>query len=400
MDRLSIAFGFGTLGLLSYLGARHLEALQVRMGEFENAAVVETRRAASLESELDKTLCELDLVRTELSSREEELGRAVSATALLERTETRLEDLGRGLQQQGEQIELVARAQEDFIDPEALDANLRTLGEELSERWNAVFTMATSAAELAGESQVRLEEIDRELRTEQDHLAMWKSLLGPIVQLAGDDSVGSGILLRGTRSADSEERVDYVMTAWHVVRDIQGGLNNREQPVPVTIYRREGETRSEHATLLEFDTEIDVALLRLDSSEPVENTARWGRRLRLASLQIFDRVYAVGCPLGNDPIPTIGQIAATSHEVDGQSYLMINAPTYVGNSGGGIFDADTHELLGIFSKVYTHGSLRPTIVTHMGLVTPLDVVYDWLATTNYSFLVPQAMLTTQASSAH
>ena len=57
---------------------------------------------------------------------------------------------------------------------------------------------------------------------------------------------------------------------------------------------------------------------------------------------------------------------------------MISAPTYIGNSGGGIFGADDRCLLGLFSKIYTHGALRPVIVPHMGLVTPLVEVYDWL----------------------
>jgi hypothetical protein len=68
---------------------------------------------------------------------------------------------------------------------------------------------------------------------------------------------------------------------------------------------------------------------------------------------------------------------------------MINAPTYIGNSGGGIFDSRTHELLGIFSKIYTHGSLRPTIVPHMGLVTPMTRVYDWMERVGYGDIVPK-----------
>jgi hypothetical protein len=103
-------------------------------------------------------------------------------------------------------------------------------------------------------------------------------------------------------------------------------------------------------------------------------------------VRVFDQVYAVGCPLGNDPIPTAGEVAATSHFVDGGTYWMISAPTYIGNSGGGIFDAESHELLGIFSKIYTHGSVRATIVPHMGLVTPLEKIYDWFETTEYGYL--------------
>ena len=37
-------------------------------------------------------------------------------------------------------------------------------------------------------------------------------------------------------------------------------------------------------------------------------------------------------------------------------------------------------MLGVFSKIYTHGGLRPLVVPHMGLVTPLTPVYDWLDT--------------------
>jgi hypothetical protein len=105
-------------------------------------------------------------------------------------------------------------------------------------------------------------------------------------------------------------------------------------------------------------------------------------------VRTFDRVYAVGCPLGNDPIPTAGEIAETHHVVDGETYWMISAPTYIGNSGGGIFDADTNELLAIFTKIYTHGSLRPTVVPHMGLAMPLHQVYDWLASRGLAGIEP------------
>ena len=36
-----------------------------------------------------------------------------------------------------------------------------------------------------------------------------------------------------------------------------------------------------------------------------------------------------------------------------------------------------------------HGSLRATIVPHMGLATPLHTVYDWLDRIGYAALGPQ-----------
>ena len=66
---------------------------------------------------------------------------------------------------------------------------------------------------------------------------------------------------------------------------------------------------------------------------------------------------------------------------------MINAPTYFGNSGGGIYRADTHQLIGVFSKIYTHGKGRPVVVPHMGLCTPIDQIYDWLEDNKLSHLL-------------
>jgi hypothetical protein len=216
---------------------------------------------------------------------------------------------------------------------------------------------------------------------------MWRELVGPVVQLAGESSVGSGVLLRSEARPEGGYRTP-ILTAWHVVRDIQGDPPELALPVPVQIYREDGTTRREQAKLLAHDPKLDAALLELVTSDELEFGAQLAPRSRLTQARIFDTVVAVGCPLGNDPIPTRGEIATCNHEVDGEHYWMINAPTYIGNSGGGIFDAESHELLGLFSKIYTHGSLRPTIVPHMGLVTPLDRVYDWLARVGHGDVVP------------
>jgi S1-C subfamily serine protease len=140
-----------------------------------------------------------------------------------------------------------------------------------------------------------------------------------------------------------------VLTAWHVVRDILPETRDPQGSLPVRVYRPDGTHSEERALLIEHDPDLDVALLRLASTRRFECGARLAPRARLERVRTFDRVYAVGCPLGNDPIPTAGEIAETHHDVDGEVYWMISAPTYIGNSGGGIFDADTNELLCLFS---------------------------------------------------
>ena len=269
---------------------------------------------------------------------------------------------------------------EERVGPAPLEA---VLSEQESRLWASWRDAEDSLRSEVSASRDQLIQIEAFLNEPRDVEGMWNELLGPVVQLAGEASVGSGVLLRSEKRAAGGYRT-YLLTAWHVVRDIQGSPTKRDMPVPVTIYGSNGSLRQEEATLLVYQADLDAALLELVSSEPLPYGAALASPERLEKAHIFDRIYAVGCPLGNDPIPTYGEIATRNHVVDGETYWMINAPTYIGNSGGGIFDSETHELLGIFSKIYTHGALRPTIVPHMGLVTPLSRIYDWLDSQGYA----------------
>ena len=261
----------------------------------------------------------------------------------------------------------------------------------IDQRWSELSDVAQRAL---GVAQGARSEVEQGLARDEER--MWRELVGPVVQLAGDETVGSGVLLASEELPDKQGWRTYVVTAWHVVRDIEKDPEHPTTPVPVAIYLPGREIVSETAHVLRFDPALDAALLELDSRVKVECGARLASRERLHGARIFDQIYAVGCPLGNDPIPTFGEIADTNHIVDGGHYWMISAPTYIGNSGGGIFDAKTHELMGIFSKIYTHGSLRPTVVPHMGLVISVETLYDWLEEVHYTGLVHPPATTAQA----
>lgn len=266
--------------------------------------------------------------------------------------------------------------------------------QDLDEQCRQLSALAEKALGLAQSTQSEISSVEQGLTRDEDR--MWRELVAPVVQLSGEDTVGSGVLLASEPIAGSQDWRTYLVTAWHVVRDIEKDPEHSGTPVPVTIYGPDHEIRSETASVLRFDVGLDTALLVLDSTRKVEWGARIASRERLSGARIFDQVYAVGCPLGNDPIPTFGEIADTDHVVDGARYWMISAPTYIGNSGGGIFDARTHELMGIFSKIYTHGTLRPTVVPHMGLVTSIETMYGWLEEAHYAGLVHPPATTAQA----
>lgn len=256
----------------------------------------------------------------------------------------------------------------------ATEARLASLELGAADRLDGLTRAVEAAHGLASETRDELER----LIARGDHPNRWTTMLAPSVQLSGKETVGSGVVLSSYEPGAGRGHETLLLTAWHVVRDIQEELPGRSPPVPVTLYDQDGRRRRETARPLVHDAGLDLAVLRLNTDEPVPHGAILPTREELRELDVFDPVVAVGCPLGNDPIPTGGQIAETDHRIDGESYWMISAPTYIGNSGGGIFDARSSRLIGIFSKIYTYGHLRPAVIPHMGLAAPLDRVYDWL----------------------
>ncbi len=270
---------------------------------------------------------------------------------------------------------------------EEIDARIHTSLSEYEARLDAadgVMADLRMRFESNRTSLARLNEASAKT-SEPEESGRWNNLLGPAVQLSGGGTIGSAVLLPGELTKSGWRT--RVLTAWHVVRDIRLGLGE-EALIPVMVYSEDGSVREEEARLLCRDVTMDVALLEITSTNVRLPEVRLASRERLQDVEVFEPIYAVGCPLGNDPIPTHGQLSDSHHEVDGTNHWMISAPTYIGNSGGGIFHADTDELIGIFSKIYTHGTLRPTVIPHMGLAVPLDEIYEWLEQEGYASLTP------------
>jgi hypothetical protein len=374
-----------SIGLLLSLGALTLNAVHRRVEQLELAPRTDPAAVLALRTELGKIETKVSQSLTQI----EHLRTGRENTAALDRRldtlEVELTEAASTLAQQRTKIEAFEGLQER-IGPKVIDQRLEEIRSGAELNYKKLDEVARAAMGLAESTKQNLDHVESNL--ERDTGRMWRDLVGPVVQLTGDETVGSGVLLRSEQVEGTQDWRTRMLTAWHVVRDIQGGRNNVHIPIPVTIYTETGQIQPETATLLKYDASIDIALLELDTTRKIDCGARLASRAALHEARIFEQIYAVGCPLGNDPIPTFGEIADTRHSVDGVHYWMISAPTYIGNSGGGIFDARSHELLGIFSKIYTHGSLRPTVVPHMGLVTSLEVVYDWLDRVGFAAEIP------------
>lgn len=240
----------------------------------------------------------------------------------------------------------------------------------------------------------RLESSEVAAKETRDLAAMDAQILRPIVQLNGEDTVGSGVLVYSGKDSTGKPST-LVLSSYHVVRNIlaEGGEGAATKGIKLNVYRSEVPT-PELADVVAVAEDIDLVLLKLRGEAIYEHVARMLPPERLGEVKVFTPIYAVGCPLGNDPIPTLGEIASTRNVIAGHNYWMLNAPTYFGNSGGGVFLSRTHEMIGIFSKIYTHGAGRPTVIPHMGLATPMETVAGFLRGRGYGFVVDGAVAKT------
>lgn len=365
---VALALALGTMGVTRALD------VETRLSRLDENRVLVQSRSRGLQAEMGRLEEQIGELRGVL----DEMGNAMEVEVLeakLDQIELELGQAQASLSEHSASLQSLARQQEE-LGVDSLDARINRIEAGVNDRWHGLSEVISATSSLAERTREELGELNANLDPNADE--RWDALLGPTVQLAGESTVGSGVLLQSEPAADGSGFETLLITAWHVVRDILADAGDEHAPVPVTIYHADQEAQFEKAYVARKNVGLDIAILVIRTSEHIDNGARLATHERLADAHVFQSIYAVGCPLGNDPIPTHGEIADTEHEVDASTYWMISAPTYIGNSGGGIFDARTHELLGIFSKIYTHGSLRPTVVPHMGLVTPLDQVYAWL----------------------
>ncbi len=202
-----------------------------------------------------------------------------------------------------------------------------------------------------------------------------REILFPSVQVSGKGGVGGGTILT------SRPRHTYIITAFHVLQKIT--LDDEDSKLPkdvaVKVYDPVADSWDHlRSTLLAWDAKKDLALLRLETPKIYANTARLATREALRKIRVFTPIYAVGCPLGHDPLPTPGEIASLRKEVDGEKFWMMNAPTIFGNSGGGVFHRETCELIGVSAMICTYDGLVSTPVPHLGILVSLETVYAWL----------------------
>jgi S1-C subfamily serine protease len=184
----------------------------------------------------------------------------------------------------------------------------------------------------------------------------YDEMLSPTVMIETITGRGSGVIIK------SNESDYYILTASHVVG------NYPKVSVTFFSYRRGAEFAEElEASVIITDTNKDIALLRVLCDFAVKDVKLAPRDYKY---YLFAPVYVVGCSLGFNPRPSSGIISA----IDFDS-VEITAPVLPGNSGGPVYDAGTHELIGIAVWVRLYGD---QLITTMAGIVPINLIYEFL----------------------
>ena len=303
---------------------------------------------------------------------------------LLTEMETRLQTLQTQLQTAAQGSTLATSLQEEVERAKRDVATFRTkIATDFEQQKQLVDAYIHEVRAKEEDAALRMSETRSAIATIAGQLCrdpgeLTRTMLAPTVQLNGDDTVGSGTLVFSGKNQKSNAIESYVLTSFHVVRNILADTPRAQtEGFEVTVYLP-GEKAIVKGKMIASQPKIDAALVKLLTDRQFPNVANVLPSAQAAAIKVWDPVCAVGCPLGNDPVPSHGEVSSLLNELNGANYWMINAPTYFGNSGGGVYRTDTRQLIGVFSKIYTHGKGTPVVVPHMGLCTPIRAVYEWL----------------------
>ena len=162
--------------------------------------------------------------------------------------------------------------------------------------------------------------------------------------LGRQQSIGSGVII------DSD---GYIVTNAHVLRGAHRVLVN----IPATDETPDGSLtggrgRTVEARIVGSDTDIDLALLKIEAKGLSALPLGDYNKLRQGEV-----VFAFGSPEGLQDSVTMGVVSAAARQRDADSpmvYVQTDAPINPGNSGGPLVNVDG-ELVGINTFILTEG---------------------------------------------
>ena len=230
-------------------------------------------------------------------------------------------------------------------------------------------------------------------------------ILYPVVRVRTGSAGGSGTVILSQPDPESKgEYQTFVLTNHHVVeaaitikdewdavlkKKIKRDVCDRVE-VELFDYVRMSHRNSSNtfeATIVAYDQNEDLAVLKLDSPKPVDHVVTFIARDKIDDVKLFTPIYGCGCSLGHDPFATTGQLTFLKEQIENRLFWMNSADAMFGNSGGAVFHAETAEQLGVTARVtVAQFGFSQSITTWMNFCIPASRIYDFFDEQELKFL--------------
>lgn len=234
-----------------------------------------------------------------------------------------------------------------------------------------------------------------------------REMLLPVVRVRANNAGGSGTIIYSEPDADGEYST-YVLTNHHVVdglikveekwstllkKNVKMDVMSTAEVQQFT-YRYQSRAvgaSSIDADVVAYDKEEDLALLHLRAGAKPPAVAKLFPMGHENKLRLSAGVFAVGAGLGESPVITDGMLAGFGREMENREFWISTAPTIFGNSGGALFLASTHELIGVPARVaVTMAGFSAAPITHLSYAIPITRVYKFLEDQMFNFIFDSA----------
>ena len=244
---------------------------------------------------------------------------------------------------------------------------------------------------------------------EETNVLLHERTLYPTIRIRTDKAVGSGtIVFCGEREEPDEDGElgfsTYALTNHHVVSDAiriekvfdpqAGKYRTRDWrdlvQVEVMSYKNRSTITARttaEAEIMAYNAKRDVALLRLKTNQRFDHVASILPAEKAREVHIYDKLFVVGCGLGQPPFPTSGMLTGKDVQIDYYPYWQTSAPSIFGNSGGAVFLARTLEMIGIPSRISVRGGMFSNdAITHIGYFCPPQEITKFLRDEGFDFV--------------
>lgn len=228
-----------------------------------------------------------------------------------------------------------------------------------------------------------------------------EKMLYTVARVSTDKAGGSGTLIYSQPDPkDPKKYINLVLTNEHVVdaaittKKAWDSILKRQrekeilEPVKVEMFNYVDVSRMDSAQafrglIVAYDKAEDMAIVKLDTPKPLPYIAKMIPRKEIDKLKLFHPIYAVGCTFLHDPFCNHGYITYYPEIIEQREYWMGSANISFGNSGGGVFTADKHELIGIPSRVTVAGF---QVVNWMGYFITPERLYKFFEDQELKFI--------------